>query len=241
MSLGPYLLAAAICAAVARRRARIAGASATGAIGTGAIGTGEKGIGARDGSRRGRDRLRQGVVLGLLLTVVLVPLTVEVILRAEAKVGAQNEVTTIEACGNRVATPQELLPVRPEERRRRAGESGRDSFFPYLPGMIPFGLVNATSGPPELKDARVALSGFTLIVLAGGLLVADTSTRRKWRIFQVVVVLPSGALPMVTGGDDLPVLALCSSRLRSRPGEDPCGPAWRWASPERSSSPPGPC
>ena len=35
MSLGPYLLAAAICAAVARRRARIAGANASGAIGTG--------------------------------------------------------------------------------------------------------------------------------------------------------------------------------------------------------------
>ena len=83
MSLGPYLLAAAICAAVARRRARIAGANATGAIGTGA-----NAAGARDASRRGRDRLRQGVVLGLLLTVVLVPLTVEVILRAEAKVGA---------------------------------------------------------------------------------------------------------------------------------------------------------
>ena len=38
--------------------------------------------------RKGRDRVRQGVVLGLLLTVVLVPLTVEVILRAESKPGA---------------------------------------------------------------------------------------------------------------------------------------------------------
>ena len=82
--------------------------------------------------------------------------------------------------------------------------------------MIPFGLVNATSGPPELKDARVALSGFTLIVLAGALLIADTSSRRRWRIFQVAVVLPSGALPMVTGGDDLPVLALLFLCARAR-------------------------
>jgi hypothetical protein len=208
MALGPYLLAAAICAAVARRRARIAGANATGAIGTGANDTGANDTGARDASRRGRDRLRQGVVLGLLLTVVLVPLTVEVILRAEAKVGAQNEVTTIEACGDRVAHHKNCYPSDPKNAGGALQNQGANSFFPYLPGMIPFGLVNATSGPPELKDARIALSGFTLIVLAGGLLVADTSTRRKWRIFQVVVVLPSGALPMVTGGDDLPVLAL---------------------------------
>jgi hypothetical protein len=74
--------------------------------------------------------------------------------------------------------------------------------------MIPFGLVNATSGPPEFKDARLPLTGFSLIVIAGALLVADTTSRRRWRIFQVVVILPSGALPMVTGGDDLPVIAL---------------------------------
>jgi hypothetical protein len=69
-------------------------------------------------------------------------------------------------------------------------------------------LINATSGPRELKDARVPLTGFSLLVIAGALLIADTTSRRKWRIFQVVVLLPSGALPMVTGGDDLPVLAL---------------------------------
>ncbi len=45
-------------------------------------------------------------------------------------------------------------------------------------------------------------------MIAGALFVADTTSRRRWRILQVVVILPSGALPMVTGGDDLPVLAL---------------------------------
>jgi hypothetical protein len=74
--------------------------------------------------------------------------------------------------------------------------------------MIPFGLVNATSGPPEFKDARIPLTGFSLLVIAGALLIAETTSRRRWRIFQVIVILPSGALPMVTGGDDLPVIAL---------------------------------
>ena len=139
---------------------------------------------------------------------MLVPLTVEVILRAEAKAGAQNEVTSIEGCADRVVHHKDCYLSDPKNAGGSLQNQGANSFFPYLPGMIPFGLVNATSGPPELKDARIALSGFTLIVLGGALLVADTSSRRRWRIFQVAIVLPSGALPMVTGGDDLPVLAL---------------------------------
>jgi hypothetical protein len=52
------------------------------------------------------------------------------------------------------------------------------------------------------------LTGFSLIVIGAALLLAEVPSRRRWRLFQVVVVLPSGALPMVTGGDDLPVIAL---------------------------------
>ncbi len=188
MSLGPYLLAAGICWVVARRRAR--------------RGDAEPG--------RRRDRVRKGVVVGLLLTVVLVPLTVEVIFRAESKPGAhvQPEVPVIEAAGDRVAHNKNAYLSNPKEVGTYRSSQSEDSFFPYLPGMIPFGLINATSGPRELKDARIPLTGFTLIVMTGALLIADIPSRRRWRIFQVAVVLPSGALPMVTGGDDLPVIAL---------------------------------
>lgn len=190
MSLGPYVLAAGVCWAVSRHRA----ARASG----------------REDASKSRDWLRQGVVVGLLFTVVLVPLTVEVILRAEAKPGAhaQPEVSVIEACGYRVAHHESCYLADPKTVGGPRTSSAENSFFPYLPGMIPFGLVSATSGPPELKDARVTLSGFTLLVVIGALLIADTTKRRRWRIFQVAIVLPSGALPMVTGGDDLPVLAL---------------------------------
>ena len=84
--------------------------------------------------------------------------------------------------------------------------------------MIPFGLVNRRLGPAELKDARLPLTGFSLIVIAGALFLAETTSRRRWRIFQVVVILPSGALPMVTGGDDLPVIA---DAARTRSGDPP--------------------
>jgi hypothetical protein len=188
MALGPYLVAAVVSWAVSRRRARRSNAKA------GTAG----------------DRLRRYLVLGLLITVVLVPLSVEVILRAESKPGAhvQNEVTVIEACADRVAHHKNCYLSNPKSIGTSVTSQSENSFFPYLPGMIPFGLVNATSGPPEFKDARLPLTGFSLIVIAAALLVADTTSRRRWRIFQVVAILPSGALPMVTGGDDLPVIAL---------------------------------
>ena len=188
MALGPYVVATVVCWYVSRRRARRV--------------TVEAG--------RAGDRLRRYLVLGLLLAVVLVPLSVEVILRAESTPGAhvQNEVTVIEACADRVAHDKNCYLSNPKSIGTSVTSQSENSFFPYLPGMIPFGLVNATSGPPEFKDARLPLTGFSLIVIAGALLLADTTSRRRWRIFQVVVILPSGALPMVTGGDDLPVIAL---------------------------------
>jgi hypothetical protein len=202
MSIGPYLIAAGICWLVARRRAR----SAT-----------------RDAAP-GRELLRSSVMIGLLITVVLIPLAVEVTLTAESKPGAhvQPEVTVIEACGDRVVHHKNCYLSNPTTVGTARIDQSEDSFFPYLPGMIPFGLINATSGPRELKDARVPLTGFSLLVIVGALLIADTTSRRRWRIFQVAVLLPSGALPMVTGGDDLPVLALLLLGLalatRRRPG-----------------------
>jgi hypothetical protein len=188
MALGPYAVATVICWVVSRRRVRLVKPDVGGA----------------------GDRLRRYLVLGLLATVVLVPLSVEVILRAEAKPGAhvQNEVTVIEACADRVAHDKNCYLSNPKSIGTSVTSQSENSFFPYLPGMIPFGLVNATSGPPEFKDARIPLTGFSLLVIAGALLIAETTSRRRWRIFQVIVILPSGALPMVTGGDDLPVIAL---------------------------------
>jgi hypothetical protein len=189
MAVGPYCLAVVVCWLAARVRARRAG---------------------REGAPPGRDGLRKGVILGLLITVMVIPLSVEVVLRADHHPGdeVQNEVTVIEAGGDRVMNHRDCYLSDPRNIGGSLTSQSEDSFFPYLPGMCPFGLINATSGPAELKDARIPLTGFSLIVIAAALLIADVPSRRRWRLFQVIVVLPSGALPMVTGGDDLPVIAL---------------------------------
>lgn len=165
--------------------------------------------------------IRRGVVVFLLLGAVLAPLVAELTWRAQAQPGsaghAQPEVAVIERAGDRAAkgldpylTHPTQVGIPPASDRRSID---RSSFFPYLPGMVPFGLLNAASVPNELRDARVVLAGFTLVVGAAALIAADASLGRRGRVLQFLVVLPSGALPMVTGGDDLPVLALLLAGL----------------------------
>jgi hypothetical protein len=171
-------------------------------------------------SRRGRiapsaiSFLRRLVVVVLIIGAVLVPLVCELVWRAEARPGAnaQSEVAVVERAGDRLAAGRSPYLDHPTtvgvSPRSDAKSIDANSFYPYLPGMVPFGLANATSGPAELADARVTLAGFTLLVAAITLLWAGASVGRRGRVLQFLVVLPSGALPMVTGGDDLPVLGL---------------------------------
>ena len=125
---------------------------------------------------------------------------------------AQPEVAVIERAGDRAAQGTDPYLLNP----RSAGASpssdshavDNNAFFPYLPGMAVFGMTNVLTGSPELNDARVIITLFTLLVAILALSLVSAPPDRRWRAFQFLVVLPSGALPLVTGGDDLPVLAL---------------------------------
>lgn len=188
-----YLAAAALCGAVALR----------GRFGAGA---------GRARSRAGL--VRRVAVLLLLLGAVLIPLVTELTWRADAHPGAnaQPEVAVIERAGDRFAHHQNPYLRNPSTVGVSPNGDGQQidatSYFPYLPGMVAFGLINASSGPPQLRDARVALAGFTLLVGMLALGYPGADLERRGRALQFLVVLPSGALAMVTGGDDLPVLAM---------------------------------
>ena len=84
-----------------------------------------------------------------------------------------------------------------------------ESFFPYFPLMSVFGLPSAEQHKSKgLTDPRIVMSLMTLLVsgLALGLLRA--SRAQKIRVAQVMLALPTGALFLATGGDDMPILAL---------------------------------
>lgn len=81
-------------------------------------------------------------------------------------------------------------------------------YTPYQPGMSVFGLPNAIFGDHWWADARIYFGLLTVLALAKA---ASLVTRdsRLIRAIQVTTVLPICALTLATGGDDIPVLALC--------------------------------
>ena len=84
-----------------------------------------------------------------------------------------------------------------------------ESFFPYFPLMSVFGLPSAeTHKGLGLTDARIIMSLMTLIVLGAALALMRAPPSKKILVAQVLVALPTGALFLSTGGDDMPILAL---------------------------------
>ena len=199
-----YVAAAVICfAAVLVERRRAERGAANGA---------EADASANPVKRIGR--VRRVAVLTALCGAVLAPLMTQLVWRAEGLPGqhAQPEVAVVERAADRAAHLQDPYLLHPTSVGISPQTDGHNvnagSFYPYLPGMIPFGYLNALDLPPELQDARVALVGFTLLIAAVALMSSDATVHRRGRVLQFLVCLPSGALALVTGGDDLPVLAL---------------------------------
>jgi Glycosyltransferase family 87 len=159
-------------------------------------------------------RVRRTLGAGLVIGVLFIPLAAELHWRAEASPGAhaQPEVAVVERAGDRVANSRSAYLADPTSvgisPSNDAHATDASTYFPYFPGMIPFGLTNVLAIPVVLTDARVAFVSFSLLVAAVGLALAGGGRSRRSRVAQFLVILPTGALPMVTGGDDLPVLAL---------------------------------
>ena len=157
---------------------------------------------------------RKVIVALVVCGAVFAPLAAEVGWRAEGASGAhaQPEVPVIERAGDRVAAGHSPYLADPTQVGNDASSDSRDidaeSYFPYLPGMAVFGLTNSLSVPVALTDARLLIVAFTIAITALALRLASSSNGRRLRVLQFVVALPLGALPLVTGGDDLPVIAL---------------------------------
>ena len=84
-----------------------------------------------------------------------------------------------------------------------------ESFFPYFPLMSVFGMPSAlTHKGKGLTDPRIVMSLMTLLASALALGLLRASREKKVRIAQVLMALPTGALFLSTGGDDMPILAL---------------------------------
>jgi hypothetical protein len=151
--------------------------------------------------------IRIALLALVLLGSVAVPLSLEARWRV-----AQPEVGVIPRAGDNLSKDRNLYPsydkhgklINPIE-----GLPAYESFFPYFPLMGVFGLPSAeTHKTKGLTDPRIAMSLLTLLASGLALALLRTSTKKKIRVAQFLLALPTGALFLSTGGDDMPILAL---------------------------------
>jgi hypothetical protein len=182
------------------------------ALGPYALGAALAFVGARVSTRH-ETRVRVGLVVLVVVGAVLVPLAMEVHWRTEEPTRgfAQPEVPVIERAaidlvkdgtpyltywrdGHLVHEVPHLAPY--------------ESFFPYFPSMVVFGLAAAESKDSALTDARIWMTVATVLTGGAAIALLRASRRQKIRVAQFLVALPTGALFLATGGDDMPILAL---------------------------------
>ena len=154
---------------------------------------------------------RVALLVAAWVAVCVAPLVIEALQRSAGRADrAQEEVMVIEEGGRRLletGTPylsRAAIAALPEPLL---------GYLPYQPGMAVFGLPRALDTTAAWwSDARVWFALATVGTVVAGLEVlrgAGAAHPGLVRALQTVTVLPVAALTLATGGDDLPVLALC--------------------------------
>lgn len=215
LAVGPYAVGA-IASAIFARRERLAKARLS------AVDRWElsRSSAAAQGAQDQRDRRpwywtthRTLIFLVVLVGATLAPLSFEVLWRTDSAPGTthvQPEAEVVEQSGQRLIHHQPLYPqVNPKDPPKAPpGQPAYDVFNPYLPLMSAFGIPAGTNAPRRLTDARVGFSVFTILVVVAALALCRGPTGPRVLTLQAMTVLPTAALPLATGGDDVPVAAL---------------------------------
>ena len=211
LAVGPYVFGAVASAAAARRARRRRDRNAV-PVAAGAPTGGVDGDGAQSGPGWHWTTSRAVIFLVVLLGATLVPLSLEVLWRTDSGGAAhvQPEVSVVEHAGLAFFNGRDpYVLIKPHEHiTAPAGEPAYDVYNPYLPGMSLFGGPRSTHAPARLTDARVAFSVFTILVVVLAMALCRGPTGPRVLALQSMTVLPTAALPLATGGDDLPVAAL---------------------------------
>jgi hypothetical protein len=165
------------------------------------------------GRRPSSRRLLAFLAIAVFLGAAIVPLALETAWRAATGPGfhAQSEAIVTEEAARALLRGESPYAADYLHGPLEARPVGTKTHFPYLPGMLVFGLPRALDGSSPLADARLAFAGLTLAVASVAVTrpnLKRVSGERRRVIFLVLAALPTGALAMATGGDDLPVLTL---------------------------------
>jgi hypothetical protein len=213
LAIGPYAVCAVFMAVVAWR-ATVARRSPPPAVDGGPDPLGEAPF---PRARRFRSA-RIAACAVALLGATVVPLALEVVWASEgnAALHVQPEVLVVERAGARVDAgrdPYQVIDRNGHILIHQRSLPIYELYYPYLPGMILFGFSHGSKVEARLTDARIQFLVFTVVVALIALSRLRPSTDARFRALQVLTVLPSAALPLATGGDDMPVVALMLAAL----------------------------
>ncbi|MGD0313441.1 MAG: glycosyltransferase family 87 protein [Acidimicrobiales bacterium] len=215
MAVGPYVVAAGLMglATVRRRRARTAPDGPMPDVGAGGGSDATSSPPRHPGTPRRWQVVRVAAFLIVLFGATIVPLTLEVIWRSEgnAPLHIQPEGVVVEQAGARAAHGKDPYQVVDRDGHILIHEHTEpiyELYYPYLPGMVIFGFSTGTRAEPGLTDARIQFLVFTALVTLFALSRIRPPTDARLRALEVLTVLPTAALPLATGGDDMPVAAL---------------------------------
>ncbi|HEY1651893.1 MAG TPA: glycosyltransferase family 87 protein [Acidimicrobiales bacterium] len=142
-----------------------------------------------------------------------VPLGLEIMWRYDGVAGShqQPEVTTVEVGGRDLVKGTDpylkIVRLHHEVAYHAPGEPDTPGFLPYLPLMAVLGIPSDIWPNNGLSDARIFFCVTTLAAAAVALYLSKADGRRKIRAIQALLILPVAALPLATGGDDIPVVA----------------------------------
>lgn len=156
-------------------------------------------------------RARTWVAVGVFAGAALLPLALQVTWRASTGPGlhAQSEVLVTEEGAKALLDGRDPYGATFLHGSLAARPFATKTHFPYMPGMLTFGLPRAADGRSGVTDARVAFTAISLLLFLLACRRPEPGPPGRWlRAGQVLLALPTGALLMATGGDDLPVLAL---------------------------------
>jgi hypothetical protein len=161
-------------------------------------------------SRGASVRARAWLAALVFMGAALLPLGLEVTWRAHTAPGlhVQSEAIVTEEAANALLDGRNPYAAQYLDGPLAARPLGTKTHFPYLPGMLIFGLPRGLDTHHPWADARVSFAAVTMVLAWAAIRRPVISSPARLRALQVLFVLPTGALLMATGGDDLPVLAL---------------------------------
>ena len=156
------------------------------------------------------DRGRALLAAAVFVAVALVPLLTAASRRAEVGAGsnAQSEVIVVEEAADAALDGRNPYSEDFVDGPLAARPSPTQTHVPYPPGMLVFGVPRALGGHAPWTDARVwfALAAVPIAIASARRI--GTSPSDQLLVLQVLLVLPTGALLLATGGTDVPVLAM---------------------------------